>query len=222
MRGAVAGAVGGIAPLLSCIACPLPLLTLLSPRPRPPSPAAALGTDGQWERAEKVVEWMLRSDIKPNVRTYTALITGEGGLTSELTLVSACTRLRALRCSAAAAACKPASCPPQMRAPPAFPPSCFPPSPRPAALGNAKQWDRALGVVRRMRRHSFGGGLEPNAYTYSGAREGQRGSGARMAPGWLLWVCQLWLAGWHPVSPSLLPPCSPAQDDGRAGQVAAR
>lgn len=40
------------------------------------SRAAALGTDGQWERAEKVVEWMLRSDIKPNVRTYSALITG--------------------------------------------------------------------------------------------------------------------------------------------------
>jgi pentatricopeptide repeat protein len=37
----------------------------------------ALGTDGQWERAEKVVEWMQRSDIKPNVRTMTALITGE-------------------------------------------------------------------------------------------------------------------------------------------------
>lgn len=52
-----------------------------------PSPAAnpycsspaALGTDGQWERAEKVVEWMMRSDIKPNVRTYTALITGGWG-----------------------------------------------------------------------------------------------------------------------------------------------
>ena len=50
------------------------------PLPHSLSPAscasAALGTDGQWERAEKVVEWMLRSDIKPNVRTYTALITG--------------------------------------------------------------------------------------------------------------------------------------------------
>lgn len=54
---------------------------------------------------------MLRSDIKPNVRTYTALI---------------------------------------------------------AALGNAGQWERALEVVQRMRRHAYGSGIEPNAYTYSG------------------------------------------------------
>ena len=74
----------------------------------------ALGTDGQWERAEKVVEWMLRSDIKPNVRTYTALV---------------------------------------------------------SALGQAKQWDRALDMLGRMRGHELGAGVEPNAYTYSGARE---------------------------------------------------
>ena len=41
-----------------------------------------------------------------------------------------------------------------------------------AALGNARQWDRALDIVRRMRRHGFGGGLEPNAYTYSGEQAG--------------------------------------------------
>lgn len=56
---------------------------------------------------------MLRSDIKPNVRTYTALIT---------------------------------------------------------ALGNARQWERALDIVARMKRHGYGAGIEPNAYTYSGVR----------------------------------------------------
>jgi pentatricopeptide repeat protein len=55
---------------------------------------------------------MLRSDIKPNVRTYTALI---------------------------------------------------------SALGNARQWDKALDIVARMKRHGYGAGIEPNAYTYSGA-----------------------------------------------------
>ena len=59
----------------------------------------------------QVVEWMMRSDIKPNVRTYTALIT---------------------------------------------------------ALGNARQWDKALDIVARMKRHGYGAGIEPNAYTYSG------------------------------------------------------
>ena len=59
----------------------------------------------------QVVEWMMRSDIKPNVRTYTALIT---------------------------------------------------------ALGNARQWEKALDIVARMKRHGYGAGIEPNAYTYSG------------------------------------------------------
>ena len=68
---------------------------------------------------------MLRSDIKPNVRTYTALIT---------------------------------------------------------ALGNARQWERALDIVARMKRHGYGAGIEPNAYTYSGGllcwRAGCTGCGA--------------------------------------------
>ena len=55
---------------------------------------------------------MGRNDIRPNVRTFTALIT---------------------------------------------------------ALGVAKQWDRALGVLRRMKQQAPGSGSEPNAYTYSGA-----------------------------------------------------
>ena len=58
----------------------------------------------------QVVEWMASAGIKPNVRTYTALIT---------------------------------------------------------ALGNASEWDRALGLLRRMRACSAPGGVEPNAYTYS-------------------------------------------------------
>ena len=51
-----------------------------------------------------------------------------------------------------------------------------------AALGNAKQWDRALEIVKRMRRHGFGGGLEPNAYTYSG--------GCAVLCRVLLWYCR--------------------------------
>ena len=35
------------------------------------------------------------------------------------------------------------------------------------ALGNASEWDRALGLLRRMRACSAPGGVEPNAYTYS-------------------------------------------------------
>ena len=35
------------------------------------------------------------------------------------------------------------------------------------ALGNASEWDRALGLLRRMRACGAPGGVEPNAYTYS-------------------------------------------------------
>lgn len=38
----------------------------------------AFGTDGQWSRAQQVIDWMLSSGIRPNVRTYTALIAALG------------------------------------------------------------------------------------------------------------------------------------------------
>lgn len=75
----------------------------------------------------QVVEWMMRSDIKPNVRTYTALIT---------------------------------------------------------ALGNARQWDRALDIVARMKRHGYGAGIEPNAYTYSGEENPHALEENRVWDGW--------------------------------------
>lgn len=119
-----------------------------------------------------------------------------------------------------------------------------------AALGNAKQWDRAMGVVRSMRRHSLGSGLEPNAYTYSGGwAAGMSGvlSGVpELGRKRELWsveesckkgvsaecreeLCQrgplepLRLAGDTASSVPLLLPHwnSAAQDNGRAGQVAA-
>jgi len=41
----------------------------------------AFGTDGQWSRAQQVVDWMHSAGIRPNVRTYTALVAalGRGG-----------------------------------------------------------------------------------------------------------------------------------------------
>lgn len=95
----------------------------------------ALAADAQWERAETVIDWMnrsgtagafkfarpplpccgphgnVRAGVKPNVRTYTALVT---------------------------------------------------------AMGNGRQWQRALVTMERMK-HSqpFSGVIEPNAYTYS-------------------------------------------------------
>ena len=36
-----------------------------------------------------------------------------------------------------------------------------------AALGAAKQWERALGTLRSLREDTSAGRVEPNAYTYS-------------------------------------------------------
>lgn len=58
----------------------------------------------------QVVDWMVAAGIKPNVRTYTALMT---------------------------------------------------------AFGNAREWERALALLRLMRAQAGAGGVEPNAYTYS-------------------------------------------------------
>ena len=112
---------------------------------------------------------MLRSDIKPNVRTYTALITGgflwlaRGG-----SCLVCCVGTSPQHGSAAAAACRQLAAAPNCSLT-AMPHPRLCPS---AALGNARQWDRALDIVRRMLRHGFGGGLEPNAYTYSGEQAG--------------------------------------------------
>lgn len=59
------------------------------------------------------------------------------------------------------------------------------------ALGNAKQWKRALNILKAMKHDTSGNHVEPNAYTYSAllkalGEHGQWGIAEKVSVVWLL------------------------------------
>jgi pentatricopeptide repeat protein len=106
---------------------------------------SACTAGGEWQRAVALFDEMLAWNIKPDVVSCTALITALGvdGQWERAEKVVEWMLRSDIR--------------PNVRTYTALV----------GALSNARQWNRAKDLVRRMKSHALGQGLEPNAYTYS-------------------------------------------------------
>lgn len=111
---------------------------------------SACAAGGDWQRAVALFDEMLAWGVKPDVVSCTALVTalGADGQWERAERVVEWMLRNDIR--------------PNVRTYTALV----------SALATARQWERAGEVLRRMKAHALGPGVEPNAYTYSALLKG--------------------------------------------------